>query len=64
MGVTLICPNLGCGRIIVVPDSARGQIVRCAHCNQPFLVPNGAGVPEPASTPPDEDGNGSSRKSR
>jgi hypothetical protein len=39
MGVTLICPNLSCGRTIIVPEQARGKVVRCAHCNQPFMVP-------------------------
>ena len=40
MPVTMICPNLKCRRTVVAPDSARGKIVRCAHCQQPFIVPD------------------------
>lgn len=39
MALTLICPNLTCGRTIIVPDQARGKVVRCAHCDHPFMVP-------------------------
>lgn len=39
MPVTMICPNLACRNTVVAPESARGKIVRCAHCNQLFLVP-------------------------
>jgi hypothetical protein len=52
MPVTMICPNLSCRKTVVVPESARGKLVRCAHCNQLFRVPmatggkNGAGVDE------------------
>lgn len=37
--ITLICPNLSCGKMIAAPISARGKSVRCAHCNTPFRVP-------------------------
>ena len=40
MPVTMICPNLECRQTVVAPDSARGKVVRCAHCQQTFLVPN------------------------
>lgn len=50
MPVTLICPNLACGQTVVVPDSARGKIVRCAHCQQPFMVPVRNEGAMPAST--------------
>ncbi|HQL55764.1 MAG: hypothetical protein KA383_10145 [Phycisphaerae bacterium] len=39
MPVTMICPNLKCGRTVVAADSARGKVVRCAHCQALFLVP-------------------------
>ena len=39
MSVAMICPNLKCQRTLVAPDSARGKIVRCAYCHQPFMVP-------------------------
>jgi len=35
----MICPNLKCGHTVVAPDSARGKVVRCAYCQQLFLVP-------------------------
>lgn len=49
----MICPNLKCGRTVVAPESARGKVVRCAHCHSPFIVPR-LPVPEPASAPPPE----------
>jgi len=39
MPVTMICPNLSCRRTVVAPESARGKLVRCAHCDQLFRVP-------------------------
>lgn len=39
MPVTMICPNLKCGRAISAPDAARGKVVRCAHCKQLLMVP-------------------------
>ncbi len=39
MPVTVICPNLNCGKPIMAPDSMRGKVCRCAHCNKPFIVP-------------------------
>ncbi len=42
MAVTMICPNLKCGRTVVAAESARGKVVRCAHCQILFLVPRDA----------------------
>ena len=39
MPVTMICPNLKCGRTVIAPDKARGKVVRCSHCEQLFMVP-------------------------
>jgi hypothetical protein len=39
MAVTMICPNLECRQTVIAPDSARGKVVRCAHCHQTFIVP-------------------------
>jgi hypothetical protein len=39
MFVTMICPNLNCRHTVVAPESARGKVVRCAHCKQLFMVP-------------------------
>lgn len=58
--IALICPNLSCGRTIIVPDNSRGRVVRCAHCNQPFLVPPRPGSPARASV--SEGGSGGDNK--
>ncbi len=42
MAVTMICPNQKCGRTVVAAESARGKVVRCAHCQILFLVPRDA----------------------
>jgi predicted Zn finger-like uncharacterized protein len=38
----MICPNLKCGRTVVATESARGKVVRCAHCGTLFMVPREA----------------------
>jgi hypothetical protein len=59
----MICPNLKCGRTVVSAESARGKVVRCAHCQTLFLVPADAraateskpgasSAPEPAAESP------------
>ncbi len=35
----MICPNLRCGRTVVAADNMRGKVVRCAHCQMNFMVP-------------------------
>lgn len=39
MAVTLICPNLQCGKTMVADDAQRGKVMRCVHCQKPLLVP-------------------------
>ena len=39
MPITMICPNLNCRQTVVAPETARGKVVRCAHCKQLFMVP-------------------------
>lgn len=39
MSITMICPNLKCGRTVIAPDTSRSKVVRCAHCQQLFMVP-------------------------
>jgi hypothetical protein len=48
MSLTLICPNLSCGRTVVVPEDARGRTVRCPYCRKPFVVPDQVS-PKPAN---------------
>lgn len=60
MPVTMICPNLKCGRTVVAAEAARGKVVRCAHCQILFLVPRDAGSagetkPSEAQQQPAED---------
>ncbi len=37
--ITMICPNLTCGRTLTAPASARGKIMKCPYCDAPFKVP-------------------------
>ena len=39
LNVTMICPNLACSKTVVAPGAARGNTVRCPHCNTAFRVP-------------------------
>jgi len=39
MAITIICPNLICRSVLQVPDTMRGQKVRCARCGRNFRVP-------------------------
>ena len=45
MPITLICPHLSCGETVVAPDSARGKVLRCAHCKKTFMVPEHDAAP-------------------
>lgn len=51
MAVTLICPNLQCGKTMVADDAQRGKVVRCVHCQKALLVPGAPAAPRPAPTP-------------
>jgi len=35
----IMCPKLGCQRILAVPTSARGKLVRCRTCGTNIKVP-------------------------
>ena len=48
----IMCPNLTCRRILAVPMSSRGKLVRCRGCGSTVRVPElkaeqGAGENEP-----------------
>lgn len=51
--ITMMCPNLDCGRTVATSTAARGKVVRCPHCNVPFRVPTSGAAPAaaPAATP-------------
>lgn len=42
--VRIMCPKLGCQRILAVPIAARGKLVRCRTCGSNIRVP--ANAPE------------------
>ncbi len=54
MSVTMICPNLKCGRTVVAAEAARGKVVRCGHCHTLFLVPRETRALRDATPPPAE----------
>ena len=39
MAVTIICPNLQCGKTMVAEEHQRGRVVRCVHCQKALMVP-------------------------
>jgi len=47
MAGQLICPNLKCRKLLVVPEEVRGKMVKCQHCQTQFRVP-GPKTPDPA----------------
>jgi len=48
MAVQMICPNLLCRKFLSVPDSVRGKLVKCKHCQTMFRVPESPKKPEAA----------------
>ena len=44
VSITVLCPKLSCKSILRIPESARGQRVRCSACGTVFLVPEKKGV--------------------
>jgi LSD1 subclass zinc finger protein len=43
----IMCPNLKCRSILVVPEAARGKNVKCSNCSTLFKIPTPA-TPAPA----------------
>ncbi len=37
--VRIMCPNLGCQRVLAVPGAARGKVVRCRGCGSNIRIP-------------------------
>lgn len=37
--IRIMCPNLGCQRVLAVPDHARGKLVRCRSCGTNIRIP-------------------------
>jgi hypothetical protein len=38
--IKLRCPNLLCRIILTVPAEMRGEVIRCASCNETLRVPS------------------------
>ncbi|MBC03304.1 MAG: hypothetical protein CMJ34_08390 [Phycisphaerae bacterium] len=45
--IRIMCPNLGCQRVLAVPDHARGKLVRCRSCGTNIRIPADRGEPAP-----------------
>lgn len=39
--IRIMCPNLSCKRILAVPTTARGKLVRCRGCGINLRIPIG-----------------------
>lgn len=54
--VRIMCPNLGCQRVLAVPSAARGKVVRCRGCGSNIRIPaqrgEGGAPPSNAQQPP------------
>ncbi len=46
--IRIMCPNLKCRSILVVPETARGKNVKCSNCTTLFKIPTQAPQPTPA----------------
>ena len=56
--VRMMCPNLKCRTLLVVPGHARGKTVRCKACGAMIKVPS-ARRDAPDEAPPPEEGDAS-----
>ena len=46
--IRIMCPNLSCQRVLVVPEAARGKVVRCRMCGMNIRIPAAKGTDAPA----------------
>src|SRR6266478_2033933 len=49
MAVQICCPNLRCRKLLSVPDSVRGKMVKCLHCQTVLRVPGDSAATRPAA---------------
>ncbi len=58
--IRIMCPNLSCPRILVVPEGARGKVVRCSMCGMNIRIPaskqDDAVARKEGAAAPNEDG--------
>ena len=52
--VKVMCPNLGCQRILAVPVRARGEVVRCQSCSSNIRIPKGTANGHQADSGPSQ----------
>ncbi len=51
--IRIMCPNLLCQRVLAVPSTARGKLVRCKGCGANIRIPSNR--PSDAGLSPDAD---------
>jgi hypothetical protein len=49
--IRIMCPNLGCQRVLAVPSSARGKLVRCRGCGSNIRIPENRVGEAPKAAP-------------
>ena len=52
--IRMMCPNLGCQRVLAVPNIARGKLVRCRSCATDIRVPDARDLTTPRNLPEQE----------
>lgn len=50
--IRIMCPNLACRRILAVPITARGKVVKCSGCGKNVRVPQTTAHATPAPADP------------
>jgi len=45
--IRIKCPNLVCGRVLAIPSTARGKLVRCRRCGMTVRIPTQQRQAEP-----------------
>ena len=45
--IRIMCPNVGCRRVLAVPMTARGRQVRCRFCSTSIRIPQKKEPPKP-----------------
>jgi hypothetical protein len=59
--IRIMCPNLSCQRVLAVPSSARGKLVRCRGCGSNIRIPATRGE-APAQQPSAQQSGGQQQK--
>ena len=54
--IRIMCPNLTCRKVLIVPTSSRGKTVRCRNCATTIRVPQKRTAPDPAAPAPTTEG--------